>query len=308
MSRRTKFLKWMTAVIAAVCCLLLPVLPASALRKYEDSKMNCQLYDPEGLFSPEDQEILSDLIREASDETDMYVAVQVVVNAEGDVLSDDEVMKIADDRYDELFNVQYGEESDGLLLMIYMPSHYLYISTCGTGQLYYAYSPEDRISDMIEHMTDRMRNEEYSGAVTTFCTDVMHYYEKGIPNRTYSYDSKLDMYYWQENGELVSGEKLPLHIRVNLKVLTAVSVLVGMIAAFITMLIVESSYQMEKSLNPSNYISGKDTNFYQQDDVFIREHTTKTHIDSDRSGGGGGGNSSHMSSGGFSHGGGGGHW
>ena len=308
MRKNVRFLKRFAAVSAALCMLMFSVLPVSALRKYEDIMSNCQLFDPDGLFTPEDRELLNDLIRDTSREIDMYVAVQVVGEAT-EILSDDEVDELTADRYDELFNVQYGEESDGVMLMLYMPSQYMSITTCGNGQLYYAHSPEDRISNMISHIGDQMREEKYTGAVTIFCADLKLYYSKGIPNRTYTYDPNQGLYYWQKDGELVSGTKLPFSIRVNLKLLLPCCALVGIIAAFITMLIVQSGYQLKKSLDPSNYISKKDTNFYQQDDVFIRAHTTKTYIDSDRGGsGGGGGNISSLSSGGFSHGGGGGHW
>ena len=83
--------------------------------------------------------------------------------------------------------------------------------------------------------------------------------------------------------------------------------IIGGLTMLITVLVIKSRYKFRKSLSASNYISDKETTFYQRDDMFIRTHTTKSYIDRSSSGGGGGGGrgSSHSSSGGHSHSGGG---
>ena len=117
------------------------------------------------------------------------------------------------------------------------------------------------------------------------------------------------MYVYKQDGELVFSEKLPWWFGVRWKLFGILAAVFGSIAALISLLVIKSSYQLKKSLDPSNYVSEKETKFLVKDDIFIRAHTTKTHIDrSSGGGGGGGGGSSHTSSGGFSHGGGGSHW
>ncbi len=309
MKRYLKRLKWFAGAAAAVCCVMMTVLPASALRKYEDDFAKSTLYDPDGLFSEDEQMQLSELIRQTSEDVDMNVAVYVI-NSGDDEMEDDASMRFADDRYDSLFNAAHGEETDGVLLLLNMPTHYMYLSTCGMGQLYYYNGfSDDRVSAMIDNMRSFLQDGDEAGAVQQFCNDVHYYYEVGYPKKGYTYDAQNDQYYWEQNGQLISGAKLPFSYRVNLSFLVPLSLILGAIAAMIASLCVRSSYKLKKSLNPNNYISQKDTAFLQHDDVFIRTHTTKQHIDSDsRGGGSGGGGSSHFSSGGFSHGGGGGHW
>ena len=129
-----------------------------------------------------------------------------------------------------------------------------------------------------------------------------------MPNHGYTKDDDTGLYYYNEGGTLVHSESLPLSYRANIPAAVAISVLIGGIAAMIAFFAIRSSYKFKKSLAASNYISNRETNFYQRDDMFIRTYTSKTRISSDSGGGGGGGGHSHSSSGGHSHGGGGGHF
>ncbi|MBP0970796.1 MAG: TPM domain-containing protein [Oscillospiraceae bacterium] len=298
------------SLIAALCCLVVFALPVSAARPYENCIANCKLYDPDNLFTETEQEELSRLIRQTSDDTDQYVAV-CIINDGTEQLSDYETMRFADDRYDEMFNPQYGVDTDGVLLVLNMPTHYIYISTSGMGQLYYSNSPQDnRINRIVDGLTPHLQNKDNVGAVQSFCSYVKSYRNQGAKYHAYTYNSDTHMYSYEKNGELVSSKNLPFTYRLNM----AAGLLIGLIAGGLTMLIsflvIKSSYKFRKSLSASNYISDKETTFYQRDDMFIRTHTSKSRIDTDRGGGGGfsGGGSSHSSSGGHSHGGGGGHW
>lgn len=304
-------LKRFAAVAAAICCAVLTVLPVSAARDHENAVNGCTLYDPDGFFDESDQAGLGQIIRETSDKIDMYIAV-CILDESGEGMSDSSVEAYADDTYDALFNVQYGEESDGLLLVLNMPTHYIYISTCGMGELYYYNgAADDRISAMVSNLTDYLRNEDYFGAVSRFCSDAKYYCDKGIPDNAYSYNYGNGTYAYSQGGKIVYASKLPWWFGIEWSFWIPCGLLVGFIAGLVSLLIIKSSYQLKKTLNASNYISHRETQFYHQDDVFLRTHTTKHYRDPDRGsggGGGGGGGSSHTSSGGFSHGGGGGHW
>ena len=307
--KQKKLWKRFSALAAAMLFAVCMVLPASAARDHENAIMNCQLYDSDGLFDEINQEGLTQAIRDTSDAIDMYIAV-CILDESGAEMSDDAVMTYADDKYDELFNVQYGEESDGLLLVLDMPTQYIYISTCGLGELYYYNgAADDRITAMQENLKSYLRSEDYFGAVSRFCADAEYYYKQGIPKNAYTYNSDSGQYSYKLNGELVHTEKLPWWFGINWAFWIPCALIAGAVAGLISLAVIKSSYQLKKSLNPSNYISSNDTNFYQQDDVFLRTHTTKTYHDPNRgSGGGGGGGFSHSSGGGFSHGGGGSHW
>ena len=309
------------SLIAALCCLVVFALPVSAARPYENCIANCKLYDPDNLFTEMEQEELSRLIRQTSDAADVYVAVYVLNGSEQD-MTKSSCISYADDRYDELFNPQYGVDTDGVLLVLnlQMPAsdtgRYLYISTSGMGQLYYyeeLNNPYCRCEQMMDHIVNYFppgQQGDPNQAILAFCNDVERYAKSGAPHHAFTRDYSSGLYYYEKNGKLVSSKTLPLSYRLNLFAGLLIGLIAGGLTMLISFLVIKSSYKFRKSLSASNYISDKETTFYQRDDMFIRTHTSKSRIDTDRGGGGGfsGGGSSHSSSGGHSHGGGGGHW
>ena len=306
------------SLLAAVCLFLLPLLPVSAERQFEDCIKNCKLYDPDGVFDADEQAELNNLIRAASDEADLYVAVYVL-NGSGSEMSTGTCMSFADDSYDELFNPQKDVDTDGVLLVLNldMPAsdsgRYLYISTSGMGQLLYYEENGNRFcrcEQMMDHIVSYMPRGQVGdlyGAVKAFCEDVKTYAKQGAPKNAFTRDYSKGLYYYEKNGKLVSSKTLPLSYKLNYGVGLIVGAICAALTALISFAVIKSRYKFTKSLSASNYISDKETTFYQRDDMFIRTHTTKTRIDTDRSSGGGGfsGGSSHSSSGGHSHSGGG---
>ena len=294
-------------------------LPASAARLYENCIGNCKLYDPDHVFTETEQEELNRLIRQTSDDADVYGAVYVLNGSERDMTKAG-CMNYADDRYDELFNPKSGADSDGVLLVVNLDmsgsdtGRYLYISTSGMGQLYYfeqQNNPYCRCEQMMDHIVNYMpRGEEgdLNNAIRAFCNDVKNFAKSGAPYHAYTVDYSTGLFYYEKNGKLVSSKHLPLSYRMNIAAGTAIGLVACGLTMLITVLAIKSRYKFRKSLSASNYISDKETTFYQRDDMFIRTHTTKSYIDRSSSGGGGGGGgggSSHSSSGGHSHSGGG---
>ena len=299
----------LSAAAGSLAALFLLTFPAAAARQFENCISNVGVYDIQGVLSEQSLSQAAEKVQETSRDIDMYVAV-CIVGPETAFYSDSDVESYADDRYDELFNPQDGTDTDGVLLLINNSTNYDYLSTSGTGQLYYYNgSSDDRTWQILENITPYLKDADYSGAIYRFCEDLKYYYEKGMPDDSYSYDNENDTYYYNQGGQLQSGEKLPWWFGVRWAMMLPVSAIIGVITALIAVLCVKSSYKLKKSLSPMNYVSQQDTHFYVQEDVFLRKHISKTHISSDsgRSGGGGGGGHSHMSSGGHSHGGGGHH-
>ena len=325
---KKKILQYFLTAAAVLCCTLCAAVSVSAARPLEDTIPNCKLYDADNFLSAEEQDQINEMIREVSNDIDMYVAVGILNGSgrdnsafseeEADTLmlqsdlTDGEVMNYADDLYDRLFNIPYGKETDGVLLMLNMPTHYIYISTCGLGELYYYNgSADNRIDVMVNNLVSYMRNSDYTGAVGRFCNDLRSYQKKGFPKEAYTYNAQSGQYAYYHKGELKFAKKLPWWFGVQWKMWGTIGAIAGLISALIAAAIVKSNYKLVKTLDASNYISQKETRYTVKDDVFIRTHTTKTRIETDSGrsgGGGGGGGSSHTSSGGFSHGGGGGHW
>jgi len=302
--RKKNLTRILSAAAALLVSMLLLTLNTSA--NDEDHLQYCCLYDENDIIDEADEAELDKTIRQTAQDTNQYVAV-VIYGPDSPAYSDSQVEQMADSHYLTLFEPQTETDADGLLLILNLSTHYAYITTSGTGQLYYSNSSSDnRIDRMIDNMKSDLRSEDYAGAVRRFCSDVRHYHDIGIKNGAYSYDSSMKKYYWYENGELVSGKKLPLFYGKDWEAIIRFGLIIGAIAGIITALIIRSRYKLVKSLSATNYISRNDTNFYEKNDLFLRTHTSKTRISSESSGGGGGG-SSH-SSGGHSFGGGGGHW
>ena len=295
---------------AAALILMLPAgMTASAERAFKNCIQNVGLYDEDGVFDETVSKALDAVIKEASQSVNMYVAV--CIRPETDPhYPDSQIETMADDMYDELFNPEPGTDTDGLLLYLNLSTRYAYITTSGLGQMYFYNAVENnRISQMIDNMTSYLRTEDYSGAIQRFCNDVKSYYRKGIPFGAYTKNSDTGKYLYVKDGKVVSGDKLPFLYGKNLRPYLIVGGIAGALTALIAYLIIKSRYKLKKSLEPTNYVSQKETQFLVHDDVFLRTHTSKTRIDTDsRSGGGGGGGFSHSSGGGHSHGGGGGHW
>lgn len=303
-------IKAMLAAAAVFICMLACVISASAERQFENCIANCALYDPDEIFDEVERNYISETILKTSSDIDMYVAVSIL-DKSGKGLSDSAVQRMADDLYDELFNPQYGEDSDGILLLLNLQTRYMYISTSGMGQLYYYNEiSNDRTASMIADMRPMLQDKDYSRAISQFCADAVRYYQKGVPYGAYTYDSAQGVYYYSVSGELVSGSKLPVWYGKHIVGWGIGGVCVGIAAWLITFFCIRSSYRLRKSISATNYISQRDTDYYVKDDIYIRTYETKRYVGSTDSGGGGfsGGGSSHMSSGGHSHGGGGGHW
>lgn len=296
-------------LLAAFAAALMLALPASAQRQYENCFLNIGLYDRCDTIDNDFEAAVSEQIRKTSDKIDMYVAV-IFCGDETGLSNDHAVETFADNCYDALFNPQYGVDTDGVLLVVNYVNNYAYITTSGMGQLYFTNGNPDRISEMISKMGPYLRDRQSAEAVSVFCVELERYYSKGVPQNCFTYDKQLGLYYYESHGKLVSSEHLPWWFGVNFTVIGAAALLIGGLAALISVLIVRSRYKLVKSLEPANYISRNETGFSVKQDLFLRKHTSRVRIDSDSrsGGGGGGGGSSHMSSGGHSHGGGGGHF
>ena len=310
---KKRILSLLAAAAAVLCALSLLTVSASADRVYEDLLTNNGLYDPDSVFGDTDYEELNDLLLQTSNDINMYLAV-IITGADAVAYSDPEIESKADTMYDQFFNAHstHGTETDGLLLYLSLSTRYAYISTSGTAQIYYYNSgSDDRISSIISGMGSYLRNIDYAGAIRYFCSMLKEYKAAGAPEDAFTYNPGNGEYAYIKGGELVYADKLPWWFGVRWGTVLPLAGLIGLIAALVTGLTVRNKYKLKKSLEPTNYISQQDTEFFVNDDIFLREHVSKVHISSDSSrggGGGGGGGFSHSSGGGFSHGGGGGHW
>ena len=304
-----KLMKRIAAGLAAAAIsLTLPLsLKASAAREIEDCFRNITVFDKEGVLTAEQEKAAAAAIRHTSDVINMYVAV-VIVGPETSFSSDYDVEDYAEKEYINLFDPDPNKDTDGVLLLMNDSTNYDYLATQGLGQLYYYNAAEeDRVEDILEAITPQLKVSDHFGAIETFCKQLEKYFQKGIPENAYTYNSDSGKYLYYSGGKLQTASELPKFFGVNWKSVLITAAIIGTIVGLISMLIVKSSYKLKKSLEPTNYVSNQETQFHVQDDLFLRTHTTKVHLgDSSRGGGGGGGGFSH-SSGGHSFGGGGHH-
>lgn len=305
--RKKHFLSAAVSLLSAVMLLSVGSLSASAQRQYENCIDNCGVYDVQGILTDSELETANTLVQELSDEIDMYVAVYIY-GPETAFSSDSAVMRTADDNYDELFNPQYGVDTDGILLLINNSTKYDYISTSGIGQIYFSNSDEDnRVDDILEEMWEDLTEGDTLGAISTFCGQVERYYHKGASKVGYTYDYNTGEYAYMQGGKLVTSDTLPFWIGVDWFRVIVTGLVFGLIVCVISVACIKSSYKLTKALTPTNYISHNETKFHISEDHFLRQYQTRTRISSSSGGGGGrsGGGRSHRSGGGHSHGGGG---
>ena len=287
-------------------------LTASAHREFEDNIANCCIYDVQDVLTDAEEQDLNAKIRATSDQIDMYVAV-VIYGPETQFYSDYAVECQADNDYDMLFNPVDNVDTDGVLLLINNSTMYDYLSTSGMGQLYYYNGENDnRAFSITNGLSSYLKSEQYTQAVEHFLEDLTYYYEKGVPKNSFTYNSSNGLYYYEKNGELVSDTTLPIGFGKNTGLIAVISGLLGLGSGGISFGVIGKNYNKKPIPSPTNYVSTKDTVYAVQDDIFLKENTTRHEIVRDTGGGGGGGShsgggSSHVSSGGHSHSGGGSH-
>ncbi len=265
---------------------------------------NVLLHDESGRLTAEEYAQCAVLLNEASEYTGMNVGMVI-----GSVQrSEYTIESIAVETYDQMF----GETTDGLLYYMDLSNAerpYDYITTCGMGQFYYTNSVEDNridaIFDAVFPYLYPKGMEDVPGAVEEFAEQVKEWYDAGIPDNYYVYDDYYEEYYYVENGEILSSYNVPYVDWEELFMIGVVCLVVGHIVAMIVFLCTKAHYKFKSSLSPTAYINRKNLVFHNQYDRFVREHTTRTKIESSSGGGGGRRSGGGRSSGG--HGGGGRH-
>lgn len=265
---------------------------------------NVLLHDESGRLTAEEYARCAVLLNEASEYTGMNVGM-VIGNVER---SEYTIESIADETYDQMF----GKTTDGLLYYMDLSNAerpYDYITTCGMGQFYYTNSVEDNridaIFDAVFPYLYPKGLEDVPGAVEEFAEQVIEWYDAGIPDHYYVYDDYYEEYYYVEDGVILSSDNVPYVDWEELFIIGVVCLLGGHIVALIVFLCTKAHYRFKSSLSPTAYVNRKNLVFHNQYDRFVREHTTRTKIESSSGGGGGGRSGGGRSSGG--HGGGGRH-
>ncbi len=248
---------------------------------------NVLLHDESGRLTAEEYARCAVLLNEASEYTGMNVGM-VIGNVQR---SEYTIESIAVETYDQMF----GSTTDGLLYYMDLSNAerpYDYITTRGMGQFYYTNSVDDNridaIFDAVFPYLYPKGMEDVPGAVEEFAEQVIEWYDAGIPDNYYVYDDYYEEYYYVEDGEILSSYNVPYVDWGEVLSIGFTCFMVGHIAALIVFLCTKSHYKFKSSLSPTAYVNRKNLVFHNQYDRFVREHTTRTKIESSSSGGGGG--------------------
>lgn len=258
--------------------------------EYTKSGTRAVLYDPESLLVSQTESLMS-LLSSASEEVGYNVCAAVVSDVGSDK-SDRGVELFADDLYDRFC----GKYTDGILLLINNDTNYDYLTTSGSCIELYT---SRRIDGLFDVITPIISRGDYSGAITSFCTQVK--------NAEKTEETYTERYYEDD----YSDDVIPFEA-----IEAIFPVLVFSVIIFIVIVqCVKNAYTLRPNKGAKDYIWRSSLKFSEKSDTFLHAYTTTTHVSSSkshRSGGhhsghshGGGGH--HRSGGGRSHGGGGRH-
>ena len=241
------------------------------------------IYDNAGLMSYDEISELEMQIADMREKTGWDIFAVTTYDAEGKTSK-----AYADDFYDE----RTAEDSDGILVLIDMDNHEIYVSTSGKAS---RYLEDNRIERVIDEGFYYVSEGEYASCLSAMLSTAEYFYDAGIPQEQYNYDV--------ETGAVSEYRTLTW-----MEVVPVLFLAVGVgLAIYI---IVVKSYSMKGGRYDYPYMKYGKLDIVSQEDRFIRQHVTHQRIQTNsgsRNGNSGssGRSSIHRSSSGRSHGGGG---
>ena len=196
-------------------------------------------------------------------------------------------MAFADDFFDE----HSPDQEDGVAIVIDMDNRQIYISTCGIA---IRYLTDERIDRILDDAYGDISDGEYKACLATMLDGVKRYYEDGIPNGQYNYDT--------ETGKVSRYRSITL-------VEFLVALALGIVCSVIVWLSVVGKYRLKSPTFHYDFRGNGRLDLRVREDRFVNQTLTHRRIPKETSGGGGhssaGRSSTHTSSSGRSHGGGG---
>lgn len=270
-------------------CLILPVSAASE---------RPMVVDGAGLLTESERANLEEKAQSLRDTYEMDVVILTVETLDG--MS---AQNLADGFYDDN-GYGYDETGSGVLYLLAMAEREWYISTCGDA----IYALTDYgIESIGEDMLPDLSEGRYYEAFDTYLDLLPGYFDafrQGTPVDGYAGNS----------GDYSPGTREEVvHYRpeksVNYGARFLVALVIGIVAAGVTILIMRSSMNTKRmQYSAVDYMKPGSFNLYRHQDLFLYSHVSKTRRPQNNDSGhhGGGGSSVHTSSGVRSHGGGGG--
>lgn len=239
------------------------------------------VYDDAGLLTESEIASLNDKIETLETESGWNVYAVTTADAEG---------KTATAYADDFFDTHSPEQEDGVALLIDMDNREITISTCGEA---IRYLTDARIDSILDDAYTDVSNGDYGDCLITMVDGVERYYQKGISEGQYNYDTE-------------TGEISRYHVLTPIEIGT--TVVVALLCALIIYFSITSSYKMRTGTYQYAFRENSTVNLRVKQDRFVNETVTHRRIQQSSSGGGSsshsGRSSTHHSSSGRSHGGG----
>ena len=233
------------------------------------------------LSSDEYNEVLSRL-----DEISERQSFDVVIHTTEDMDGYSSVVAYADDYYD--YNgYGYGEDRDGIILVVAMNTRDLYISTCGFGITAFTdYGIDTLLDDVKGYFSDG----DYYGGFCSFISEADEYITSAKNGSQYDINDG-DYYYGSERSGFFNFTWL------------MASLIMGLVCALI---IVGTMKAQLKTVRPAlaagSYVRKDSIKVKSERDIYLYRNVSRTEIVRESSSGG---SSTHVSSSGTTHGGGG---
>lgn len=253
-----------------------------------------KVYDFSNVLSEEQEENL----RQKSLEFLNKTGIELIIVTVHQNWSDSQIETFAEDFFDfNDFGISENSKSyDGILAIRNTNNYnrYYFVSTSGTGQIYF---PSDRVDKILDYMYDNMHTDNYYYAFLNFIESATKNYNKGVPSKYKGcyVDQMGDLF--DKDGNPVSWEKGVYRIPFLLA-----SIISAIVALIVISIMVAKNKMVKKAVTANDYIDKDSIKYTSRQDTFVSTHTSSYRISSSSGGGG-----SHHSSGGFSHGGGGRH-
>ena len=179
-----------------VCLVCLIPCSGAALAAEADAAQDAAdgyVYDAAGLLTADEISDLNDEIASFMEESGWNVYAVTTDDAQG---------KSATAYADDFFDEHSTEQEDGVVLLIDMDNREITISTCGIA---IRYLTDSRIDNILDAAYAKISNGDYNGCMHSMLTGVENYYEKGISEGQYNYDSetgKISRYHVLTLGEI----------------------------------------------------------------------------------------------------------
>lgn len=154
-----------------------------------------KVYDKASLFTKSEREALEGKARKMSEELKLDTVIVTIDDNEGKTSR-----AYADDFYDNN-GFGYGQNADGILLLINMEDREVYISTCGIAIKYFT---DERIESILDTVYTDLADGNFGAAADSFLYEVNYLVSQGIPDNQITQSENVDIPPVQQNNPVNS--------------------------------------------------------------------------------------------------------